>query len=133
MTGGGFELRREDIGGNPAIILSGEIDISNAAHLARALKGSVSNQDHDLVLDLSQVTYVDSAGIKVLFELASRLKDHQQRLILAIPEGSRVRRSLMLGGLLQTVEVVPETPLQGEGEIDGPERPTAAPKGGRRI
>ena len=113
MTGGGFELRREDIGGNPAIILSGEIDISNAAHLARALKGSVSNQDHDLVLDLSQVTYVDSAGIRVLFELASRLKDHQQRLILAIPEGSRVRRSLMLGGLLQTVEVVPETPPSG--------------------
>ena len=113
MTGGGFELRREDIGGNPAIIISGEIDISNAAHLARVLKGSVSNQDHDLVVELSQVTYVDSAGIRVLFELASRLKEHQQRLILVIPEGSGVRRSFMLGGLLQTVEVVPETPPSG--------------------
>ena len=100
-----LELRHETIDGNPAILLFGEIDFSNAAHLERALKESVSNLDHELLLDLSQVTYVDSAGIRVMFDLSRRLKHHQQRLILVVPEGSGVRRSLTLGGLLHAVEV----------------------------
>jgi stage II sporulation protein AA (anti-sigma F factor antagonist) len=103
--GTAFELRRETIEGNAAILLFGEIDISNAAHLARALKESVSNLDHELMLDLSHVTYVDSAGIRVMFDLSRRLKDHQQRLVLVVPEGSGVRRSLALGGLLHAVGV----------------------------
>lgn len=103
--GTAFELRHETIEGSPAILLSGEIDISNAAHLARALKGSISNLDHELTLDLSHVTYVDSAGIRVMFDLARRLKDHQQRLVLIVPEGSGLRRSLALGGLLDAVGV----------------------------
>ncbi len=103
--GTAFELRRETIDGTSAILLSGEIDISNAAYLARALKESVSNLDLQLIVDLSQVTYVDSAGIRVMFDLWRRLKDHQQRLILVVPEGTGVRRSLALGGLLDAVEV----------------------------
>jgi stage II sporulation protein AA (anti-sigma F factor antagonist) len=105
-----FDLRRVDGGGSPTILLSGEIDFSNAAQLARALKGSVSNMDDELVLDLSGVSYVDSAGIKVMFELARSLKDHQQRLVLVVPEGSGVRRSLTFGGLLHAVEVVEHPP-----------------------
>ena len=97
--GTAFELRRETIDGNPAILLFGEIN------LERALNESVSNLDHELLLDLSLVTYVDSAGIKVMFDLSRRLKHHQQRLILVVPEGSGVRRSLALGGLLHAVEV----------------------------
>ena len=62
------------------------------------------------ILDLSHVTYVDSAGIRVMFDLWRRLKDHQQRLILVVPEGSGVRRSLALGGLLNTVEVLEALP-----------------------
>ncbi|MGH2596957.1 MAG: STAS domain-containing protein [Actinomycetota bacterium] len=105
-----YEMVRADSQGNPAILLSGEIDISNAAHLARDLKGSVSNLDHELILDLSRVTYIDSAGIRVMFDLARRLKDHQERLVLVVPESSGVRRSLILGGLLRAVEVLEAFP-----------------------
>ena len=128
--GSALDIRRAD-SGNPAILLSGEIDISNAAHLARAIKGSVSNLDHGLILDLSRVTYVDSAGIKVLFDLARRLKDHQQRLVLVVPEGAGVRRSLALGGLLGVVEVLEVLP---PGELEGKANPAAQSDGteGRR-
>ena len=105
-----FDMHRADRAASPTILLSGEIDISNAAHLARALKGAVSNLDHELILDLSQVTYVDSAGIRVMFDLARSLRDHQQRLVLAVPEGSIVRRSLTLAGLLDAVEVLKALP-----------------------
>jgi len=103
--GAAIELRRESIGGSPAILLFGEIDISNATRLARALKESVNNLDHELLLDLSHVTYVDSAGMRVMFDLSGRMKDHQQRLILIVPKDSGVLRSLAVGGLLQSVEV----------------------------
>ena len=100
-----FDLHRLAGAENAAIVVSGEIDLSNAEQFSRVLKGSVSNVDHELILDLSQVTYVDSAGIRVMFDLARRLKDHQQRLLLVVPRGSRIRRSLTLGGLLEVVEV----------------------------
>ena len=103
--GTALELRRETIDGNPAVRLFGEIDISNAALFARALKEAVSNIDHELILDLSHVTYVDSAGIRVMFDLSRRLNNHQQRLVVIVPDGSGVRRSLSLGGLLHAVEV----------------------------
>ncbi len=101
-----FDIHRLGSAGNPVILVSGEIDLSNAAHFERVLKGSVTNLDHELVLGLSEVTYVDSAGIKVMFELARRLKDHQQRLVLVVPQSSRIRRSLALGGLLDIVDVL---------------------------
>jgi anti-anti-sigma factor len=108
---GSVDLRRVDDGGSPTILLSGEIDISNAAQLARSLKGAVSNLDKELVLDLSNVSYVDSAGIRVMFELARSLTDHQQRLVLVVPEDSGVRRSLTFGGLLHAVDVVEHPPV----------------------
>ncbi len=114
-----FDVHRLDSEVDPAILVSGEIDISNAAHFARVLKGSVSNLDHELILDLSQVTYVDSAGIRVMFELARRLKDHQQRLLLVVPQGSRIRRSLTLGGLLGVLEVVESLPPRWADELPG--------------
>ena len=103
--GTALELRRETIDGNPAVLLFGEIDISNAALFARALKEAVSNLDHELILDLSHVTYVDSAGIRVMFDLSRRLHDHQQRLVVIVPGGIGGPPILGLGGLLHAVEV----------------------------
>ncbi|RJQ70161.1 anti-sigma factor antagonist [Pseudonocardiaceae bacterium YIM PH 21723] len=59
--------RRPD--GMPVLTLVGEIDLSNTAVLAAALAESSG----PLVLDLSQVEYLDSAGLSVLFTHAERL------------------------------------------------------------
>jgi anti-anti-sigma factor len=40
----------------------GEVDLSNAAELRRALAGFVANDARGMVLDLSVVDYVDAAG-----------------------------------------------------------------------
>jgi anti-anti-sigma factor len=74
--------------------ISGEVDGSNAVELGRALGDRLPTSAHGLVLDLSAVDYLDSAGVELLFGLARRLGDRRQRLRLGIPERSPVRRVL---------------------------------------
>jgi anti-anti-sigma factor len=83
--------------------LVGEIDISNAEAVEDALEGAMGNTDAGLILDLSQVTYVDSAGIKVLFRLANRLQTRRQRLRIVIPETAVVKVVLTVTGLERVV------------------------------
>ena len=44
-----------------------------------------------LVVDLAATTYLDSAGINLLFGLADELRDRQQRLHLVVADGSPSR------------------------------------------
>ncbi|MGI9019098.1 MAG: STAS domain-containing protein [Solirubrobacterales bacterium] len=72
----------------------GEVDGSNAVELGRALGERLPSAAHGMVLDLSSVAYLDSAGIELLFGLARRLGDRRQRLGLGVPRSSPVRRVL---------------------------------------
>jgi anti-anti-sigma factor len=81
-----------------AVTLSGEIDMSNAADIEAAVERAVPNTACGMVLDLSELTYLDSAGIRMLIGLANRFRWRRQQLYVAVPEGSRVRRVLDLAG-----------------------------------
>jgi anti-anti-sigma factor len=74
----------------------GEIDMSNADGLGALLAANVGNEALGLVVDLSETQYIDSAGIRVLYELRQRLKDRRQRLALVVPPGSATERTLRL-------------------------------------
>ncbi|MFF8726267.1 STAS domain-containing protein [Streptomyces sp. NPDC015171] len=56
--------------GTPRLAVIGEIDMSNAGSLADALAAGSG----PLVLDLTAVEYLDSAGLSVLFAHAERLE-----------------------------------------------------------
>ncbi|MET8156950.1 STAS domain-containing protein [Sphaerisporangium sp. NPDC005289] len=58
--------------GTPVLAVTGEIDMSNAGDLDEALTRSAS--DGPLLVDLSQVDYLDSAGLTVLFTHASNIR-----------------------------------------------------------
>ena len=78
------------------ISLSGELDITRAPALRRELLGAVDNQAIGLVLDLNGATYMDSAAINVLFEVAEGLSARQVQLAVVVPEGSLVERVVAL-------------------------------------
>jgi anti-anti-sigma factor len=79
--------------------LSGEIDLSNAAEITDALLGGVPNEALGLVIDLSEVSYIDSAGVRMLAELDHRLGWRAQALRVVAPVKSRSRRVLEIAGL----------------------------------
>lgn len=76
--------------------LAGEVDISNAKRLQADIAAIVPNDAVGLVLDLSDTDYLDSAGIRMLFELHGRLTDSRQRLAAVVPEDSLIRGSLLV-------------------------------------
>ena len=79
--------------------LDGEIDSSNAPELRLALAARVPSAARVLALDLSGVTYLDSSGIELVFELGRSLAARRQSIRLIVPEGSPVRRVLELAAV----------------------------------
>ena len=102
------ELRIDSSPDWPVARLSGEIDLSNVAHLTGTLQEAVSNTAQGLVLDLSGVTYLDSTGLRLVFRLARELKDRQQSLRLVVPDESLIWRVLRLSGVPVELEVSPD-------------------------
>jgi anti-anti-sigma factor len=92
-------LRFERHDGIPVVLLDGEIDIAKAPDVRAELAGAVANEDFGLIVDLSEVTYLDSSGVTVLFELADRLHSRQQELAAVVPSDALIRRVLELVNL----------------------------------
>lgn len=76
--------------------VDGEIDSSNAAELRLALAERLPSASSALVLDLSAVTYLDSSGVQLLFDLGRRLAARRQAIRLVVPEASPIGRVLEL-------------------------------------
>ena len=96
------ELPNVTIGVEDGIViasLTGEIDLSNATEITDVLLGSIPNEAIGLVIDLSDVSYLDSAGVRMLAELDHRLGWRAQSLRVVAPETSRSRRVLVIAGL----------------------------------
>jgi anti-anti-sigma factor len=81
--------------------LEGEVDASNAEQVGGEIAGLVSNAPTGLLLDLSRIRYLDSAGVRMLLDLAQKLKERRQDLFLVVPELTPVRRLLTVAGIHQ--------------------------------
>ncbi len=89
--------------------LSGEVDMSNAEELRQDLSEMTPNDALGLVLDLSDVVYLDSAGIHLIHRLREALRARGQRLQLVIPADSLINDTLRLAGL-DWADSIAETP-----------------------
>jgi len=101
------KLRNEDEGDTPVVVIEGEIDSSNSVEIGERLRQTISNQGLALVVDLSPTTYIDSAGINVLFRLGVELQDRQQQLHVVVAPGSPIERMLVIVGLDRAVPTFP--------------------------
>lgn len=86
--------RRDDA---VVVSLAGELDLYNAEEVRRALLETLADGPALLVVDLSEVTFIDSTALGVLIEARSRMND-RTGFRLAAP-GLEVRRALEVSGL----------------------------------
>ena len=107
------DLELESIVGLPVAHLSGEIDRSNAAELGERVTAAIAEEGGGLVVDLSELAFIDSTGIHMLFELAAELKRQQQALRVVVPAGAH------LGEILDTVGLEPGRPHRPHGRGGG--------------
>ena len=98
--------------GTPRVIATGEIDLSNIDAFTEALATASAGTRRPIIVDLSAVKYLDSAGINALFSHA----DEVDRLHLIVhPFLTRV---LTISGLSEVaiVESAPTPPAEdGDG------------------
>ena len=79
--------------------IEGEVDASNAVEVAGRLRELLTNRSVALLVDLTRTTYLDSAGINVLFELGAELEGRQQQLHLVVGPQDPIARAISLTGL----------------------------------
>jgi anti-anti-sigma factor len=90
------EVGVERLDGLPVARMRGEVDALLAGEARARVEATLENADLGLVVDLSEATYLDSAGINLVFELANRLRERQQRLAVVVPDRVVIRRALEL-------------------------------------
>jgi anti-anti-sigma factor len=91
-----FSFTARDLPGVHIVALHGELDVVSVGVLADAL---VEIAGSTLVVDLSDLTFMDSTGIGALVVARKRIQAHGQgQLVLSRP-GGIVRRALEIVGL----------------------------------
>src|SRR5690242_5998631 len=73
--------------------LSGELDLATADSLFEAVQATLDG--HQLVLDFSDLTFVDSTGIRAILRLAQA--KHQTVVLRHLPEN--IRRVFTIAGI----------------------------------
>ena len=88
------------------IAIRGEIDLANHAAVQAQVNQEIDNRTIAVRIDLTDVTFIDSTGLRVLFALVTTLERLQVGLELCAPESSPARRIIDLSGLSRLVRVV---------------------------
>lgn len=83
--------------GATTVLVSGEVDVSNAGELRNALDQGLASGATDLTVDLADVPYIDSTGIGVLVGAAHHAAEKGARLEVAHPQRNVARVFGMLG------------------------------------
>jgi len=98
-----FEVRVETLrGGGMVVRVSGELDMATSSELESQLE--TTNAGERVVIDLTECTFLDSTGIRVLLTGASRSESAGGTLELIAPD-ERVRRVLEIAGVETKIPV----------------------------
>jgi len=84
-------------GDAPVVVLSGELDMATATVLARHLSAVVRGGT-DVIVDISDVTFIDSSGLRALIDARRQSEDRGRTLTLRWP-ARNVSRVLAITGL----------------------------------
>jgi stage II sporulation protein AA (anti-sigma F factor antagonist) len=89
--------------------LHGEIDLSNVDSVEQRIEVELAGFPH-VVIDLADIEYIDSQGLRLLNQLSKRLAREGSRFQLIAPPGSFVRGILDLTLISEDIEVLDAAP-----------------------
>jgi anti-sigma B factor antagonist len=79
----------------PVVRVTGEVDYSNVSEMRAAIDQTIGNSPSGLVIDLSETTYIDSAGIAAIIAGYKQLRRANGKLALVTTD-KNVRRIIDL-------------------------------------
>lgn len=102
MDAGGFDIRVSRAGDDLACLaLTGELDLSRVGRLEEVVRAARADARH-LELDLRELTFIDSSGLKALVAVHQAAEDGDFTYNL-VPGPPIVHRTFVLTGLDQVL------------------------------
>jgi anti-anti-sigma factor len=98
-------VRASEHHGTMVVTVSGEVDISNIDRVAEVIFAQPNTGD-GLIVDLSELRYLDSTAVSLLHDVALRLRQRAQKLVVVSPSDSPPRRVLELTALYVNAPLV---------------------------
>ncbi|MEV5744071.1 STAS domain-containing protein [Microbispora rosea] len=88
------------------VALDGALDYTNAELLRRDVEAVLGAEHRELVLDLSDLGFCDSTGIRILLSIRKLMQERDGAVTLAGPN-ARLARIFRLTGLINAFTVAP--------------------------
>ena len=105
-----FSVEERDEGGVRLIAVTGELDIATAPSLCALLDATRAGRRPRLLVDLTDVGFCDSTGLRALLGAASEVRTHGGRFALVCPPESDVARLLDVVGAAEAFAIHPDRP-----------------------
>ncbi len=94
-----FELSTESSDNNSCVVsVKGEIDIYSAPGFKESLSQSINDAKQDIILECSDLTYIDSMGLGILVGVLKRVRENGHNMIIRNPRNT-VRKLFKITGL----------------------------------
>lgn len=112
-------LRQQKVGAWMVLAIEGRVDHLAAPQLQTLLLERVRAGDHAIILDCSQLTYLSSAGLRVLLLASQQQREHKLTFRLS-GLNPNLRHFFEISGLLQWL---PTYPTVHEASQESPPEP----------
>jgi len=100
VTGTSMAIEARTGATGDVLVVRGELDLTNACELADALSGTTSQT---VVLDLGELAFLDSAGMRTIDQQHRRLTAEGRRLLIVAPADSRAAWTFRVAGFSDTL------------------------------
>jgi anti-sigma B factor antagonist len=100
-----FSVTERDEAGVHVIAVAGELDIATAPDLCVRLDNSRMARRPRLLVDLSDVDFCDSTGLRALLGAASEVRAHGGRFAIVCPSDGDVARLLHIVGAAEWMAI----------------------------
>ena len=104
----------------PIVHLKGEIDLHTCGTFRDTLRDLIENKHYDIVIDLAEVPYLDSAALGVLVDAVRRVREHDGGISL-VSTTPFVRRAFEITRLVKIFQLFDDT----EGALEEIRKPKA--------
>ncbi len=104
-----FDLRVAGDGRRTHITPCGELDLATTPEVEQAFAAAIADGMREIVLDLRELTFMDSTGLRALAQASARAEDCRVELsiVRGPPQIGRVLEISGLGALLPLVDAAP--------------------------
>lgn len=112
-----FYVTKEITTGAVTAHLHGELDLSAAPEFRTDLEPFIGHKETDLILDLSELSYIDSTGIGV-FILILKQRNAIDGVFRLVGVPRKIKKLFDITGITQHLEIVEGPPVSQERKED---------------